>query len=458
MARSPQPSVPNSLARSGARRGIRVNSRLKAAAAPRAIKSLLPLALIGILWAYGWADDFTIEIFYTRDIYGHTELCGCSPALRGGLPRTRSLFDKLLAGRKLVLRLDCGNFLPKKEDPLLPVRFEQAIAGYAELAYDAVNLGARDIELGLEQLARLERSGIPVVSSNVLKAGGARLFPPYRVVEIEGLRIAIIGAAAIDSNRGELDGLEILAPEVALGRAMPELKRESPDLVILLGDFSARQALDIGSKIEGIDLIVSAADISFTPRSGPRIAGWSGDYGEHMGHALFSRSGGSSQLKYQMVPIGAELGEDARMVALLDRAREHATSRIAVSPTLDQQLAGYAGSASCQVCHASAYSIWRESRHSHSYETLEKRGVAGRWDCLACHVTGYDYRTGRYHAREVGCESCHGPGLAHIEFFASGRSGPRPSMRAGSQSCLKCHVKTNSPLFTFDYYWEKIKH
>lgn len=97
----------------------------------------------------------------------------------------------------------------------------------------------------------------------------------------------------------------------------------------------------------------------------------------------------------------------------------------------------YVGSKQCKFCHnkperGEQFSAWKSNRHSHAFETLSTheaarfakiRGMSTAPSesatCLKCHVTGYDVRTQTYPKKiaiedGIQCETCHGPGSAHV--------------------------------------------
>lgn len=122
------------------------------------------------------------------------------------------------------------------------------------------------------------------------------------------------------------------------------------------------------------------------------------------------------------------------------------------------------GSQACKRCHEQEYAAWSRSAHARSVRTLEIKGKNDEAGCVRCHVTGYG-RAGGFaedararHGEDlarVGCESCHGPGEAHVK--AEGKSPAGIVALADKcescvilQICGSCHDDANDPGFRFD--------
>jgi hypothetical protein len=117
----------------------------------------------------------------------------------------------------------------------------------------------------------------------------------------------------------------------------------------------------------------------------------------------------------------------------------------------------FAGTFTCGNCHEKALAFWKKTKHAHAMETLAKKGRAADPTCIGCHVTGYlqaggprdvKVATGRF--GDVGCESCHGPGLAHIVAEGSPAKRSSTKRKVEATTCLGCHTpdQTNKE---FDY-------
>jgi peroxiredoxin len=132
--------------------------------------------------------------------------------------------------------------------------------------------------------------------------------------------------------------------------------------------------------------------------------------------------------------------------------------------------AAYVGSDACRSCHASEFATWRQSPHARSLASLEAKGRSADTTCLSCHTTAFDLpggfaKTAQASAHpdlaRVGCESCHGPGEAHVEKNAP-KLGTIISLGDKCDSCVilqicgSCHDDANDPGFAFEVI-EKIE-
>jgi predicted CXXCH cytochrome family protein len=121
-------------------------------------------------------------------------------------------------------------------------------------------------------------------------------------------------------------------------------------------------------------------------------------------------------------------------------------------------------STTCGNCHVGHQSDWVTTRHADAYATLP---ATAQEFCKSCHsvssngniatgTTGYDAtQDAVYH--DVQCESCHGPGLAHVQNPEVAANVPlaNANLNDDGSSCAACHAGNHHP---FVEQWELSRH
>ncbi|MBI4083769.1 MAG: hypothetical protein HY423_14285, partial [Candidatus Lambdaproteobacteria bacterium] len=139
----------------------------------------------------------------------------------------------------LVL-LDAGDALggdPTTERPGAPA-IPPILGALNRLGYDALAPGVAELAAGLETAERLRAaSAFPWLAANVLRADGTPWLPAWRLLERDGLRIAVVGLSspgvALHVEPGGLGGLRFLALPPATRAWLPRLRADArADVVI----------------------------------------------------------------------------------------------------------------------------------------------------------------------------------------------------------------------------------
>lgn len=120
----------------------------------------------------------------------------------------------------------------------------------------------------------------------------------------------------------------------------------------------------------------------------------------------------------------------------------------------------------CGNCHVGVQLEWENTAHADAWDGLQSSGHAQAF-CEGCHTiselgnavdvaAGYNsVPDSTYH--DVQCESCHGPGLTHVE--EPGTSQPIPTLAvsttAANGTCAECHAGAHHP---FAEEWEQSPH
>ncbi len=105
----------------------------------------------------------------------------------------------------------------------------------------------------------------------------------------------------------------------------------------------------------------------------------------------------------------------------------------------------YVGAARCKMCHMPQFRAWEAGAKSKTWDRI--KDAADRDKCVACHTTGAGQPGGFTSAEAtpnltgVQCESCHGPGSAHVALPASNRehAARAATINKFITDCRSCH-------------------
>ena len=168
-----------------------------------------------------------------------------------------------------------------------------------------------------------------------------------------------------------------------------------------------------------------------------------------------------SSFSYRFEAMRKELPDNPAVRAIVDattkevnRIGKMATTAGTTAPLAQGQMVfpeNYIGSTACQSCHAPQFKKWLGTKHAAAYNTLADNGQQFNTQCLPCHVTGAFGQPGETilslpdDLRQVGCETCHGPGKQHASLPESVKLPGQPGM----DTCLRCHTGDHDANFIF---------
>lgn len=220
------------------------------AAANRSLRVLCALLLLAL---GARADEVHLVVLHTNDVHGQllpvraTWLGTEEPPLVGGLRAVARAVRRVRAEVAAeerpggVLVVDGGDWFQGTPEGQLD-RGAAFVRLLAAVGYDALALGNHEFDHGLANVERLVTTAAPrALCANVRDAeGGARpaWMRPWRVVEVAGLRVALVGLVTPETPViSHVDTRTLLAfepPEDALLAVLDELPSEV-DLVLPVG-------------------------------------------------------------------------------------------------------------------------------------------------------------------------------------------------------------------------------
>jgi len=346
-------------------------------------------------------------------------------------------------------------------------------------AVTGVKLGD-PVAAGKQAVAKLRGQGAQVVIGLIQAAEKKDAAQLMR--DIGGIDLAIVGLGLLapEPERTELEPQRIgdgwLIMPANRGQIVSRVDvtvRGGGPLVDAIGPVAATARLAVlDRQLDAIDADLKAfaadktADPAFVAQKQRERTQLAGDRDRLKAHPLVVPARGS-YFTLAQIRIAKGLACDVKVqdaVSAFYRATGEANVKAAASvavPAPAKGQAGYAGNESCSDCHEEAATFWTKTVHAQAWKTLEERGQQFDLDCIGCHVTGWDRPGGSNlghndKLRDVGCETCHGPGSIHVA--KGGLERPFAIQRAPAPDLCasQCHTKEHSDTFQLEPYLRDI--
>lgn len=496
--------------------------------------------------ARSWTPARVGEVYFSTEVSGFIEPCGCTTKPLGGIQRLATV---LARGNKDRILIDSGNlFFPPSgltEITRAQHLLKSRILGraYRQLGAAALNLAESDLFGGLELLRDLQREGaVPLVSANVRPIGDLGPTVARSVIRnVGGIRVGITGLAAPERVAG-IDGITAIEFASAVRSEVNVLRKGGAEAVIVLAHAGELGARELATAVPEVDVIVRGpgTPIEHEPQAPVRVGNVTiveaGSQGQHIGRLTLSFGAGAPERPIalddsgqravkqrhlmerkikayrmevdawsvdptkaeavkaklaQIESLEASIKQPLPSVAQVDRPNIRVdlitlSDDIPGDPEITRLLAAYyaqlagmnrekgdvslckqpdrakavfVGTEKCVDCHDSAYAFWKKTKHAKAWATLEDQGKHFDLTCVGCHTVGYQQPGGFCRLKDVGalknvgCESCHGPGSVHAE-----DSEPRSIILRASESTCKssCHIPDHSDAFVYEKYLREI--
>jgi len=192
------------------------------------------------------SETVTVTVLATTDTHGFLypwDYYTRQPAPRG-LAAAATLVAQARRESPHTLLIDCGDTIQGSSLESVhqaAVRAGKTVApepmmlAMNRMGYDAMVVGNHEFNFGLENLAAARRvARFPWLSANT--TGASPPFARYLVRTVGGVKVAVIGVTTAAIPQWEkpehIRGLSWLAPEEGVRRALEELEREKPDVII----------------------------------------------------------------------------------------------------------------------------------------------------------------------------------------------------------------------------------
>jgi hypothetical protein len=458
---------------------------------------------------------------------GYLEPCGCTAENQmGGMSHRADLFRIIKEKKWPVTALDLGGtiYRTRKQDIL---KLNAILSGFKLMGYGAAALGIKELELARDTDVLLTLDNLnpddeeilpPYISANVK----IQDFGPRRtqIIKVGGKTIGVTAVFGTKNQReilpeGSTAEPIMTDPKTELKLAIEELKKQKPDLMVLLSHSSLDESEEYAKAFPDVfDAVLSAGgteDGNANPKSiGKTLFLTVGIKGKHVGVLGFypDEKDAKKRFRFELVDLdGDRFKEVKSMHTLMENYQtelkdnyEEVFDDVKFGPHPSGST--FVGAAQCGKCHTKAFAKWSTTKHAKAYEGLllgridqRKNWIKRNYDpeCIACHVTGWDpekvlrFDSGFQikelakspelftHLKGQQCENCHGPGSKHVTLEKAWQIDPDPKLNGRlielrkelqltlelakeRRTCYKCHDLDNSPKFNFEKYWKEVEH
>jgi 2',3'-cyclic-nucleotide 2'-phosphodiesterase (5'-nucleotidase family) len=248
----------------------------------------------------------------------------------GGYARIATLVAQIRAANpERVLFCDCGDTFqgtyPAQETqgqalvPIMNALGLDAMTAHWEFAYGPESFRQRAAQLNY-----------PMLAINVYdQATQERLFPPYSVKEIGGLRLGLVGIASniVDKTMPPSfsAGLQFTLGREELPAIIDVLRaQEQVDLVVLISHLGFPQDMKLLSEVQGVDVCLSGHTHNrlYKPAlQGKTLIIQSGCHGSFLGRLDLEIEGGRvTDYRHQLIEVEARIDPDPAVAELVRQA------------------------------------------------------------------------------------------------------------------------------------------
>lgn len=209
---------------------------------------------------------------YVRDIpVGHAGFAGLATLIKTARAEAAQLETPcLLADNGDILQ---GSALGELLARMPVTKAHPIVAGLDRMRYDAIGVGNHDIDHGLPYLQQIAAvSQAPFLSSNLVVTAGSAIrastivrcrLGPHTKASLNIGFLSVLPAQTGIWNKPMLDGLaHIIPPQQALSKAIPQVRAQGADIIILLAHMGIEDAQtddDVRAltKLKGVDAMIA---------------------------------------------------------------------------------------------------------------------------------------------------------------------------------------------------------
>ena len=173
----------------------------------------------------------TLRIIYTSDMQGQINY---SDGQYAGYEKVAALSHKLSSEGDHVLLLDAGNCLG--DSVIAEMDNGQSILSLMNtMQYDAMVTGPMDFVYGADTLSSLRsKASFPFLAANITKADGSTVFENYKILNINSVRIGVIGVTTgLSQTQAQKSSLTVADPVETVKNVLGQMSGKTDAVIVL---------------------------------------------------------------------------------------------------------------------------------------------------------------------------------------------------------------------------------
>ena len=214
-----------------------------------------------------------LTLLHSNDMHGDFLAEQIDDELVGGVGLLSGYINKVRQEEKNVLYaiagdMFCGSIIDSEFHGVSTIQIMNM------LAPDIVTVGNHEVDYGVAHLLFLEKCAeFPIINANLyIKTNHTRLFDPYRVIEIDGMKILFIGVLTeitlMKCKKDELVGTFVTLEDAAkeVGKICNAYNATDVDMTVLLTHIGLEEDKKLAEMLDpawGVDVIIGGHSHSF---------------------------------------------------------------------------------------------------------------------------------------------------------------------------------------------------
>lgn len=225
-------------------------------------------------FVFAESSDKTIQIIATSDVhnqfYGY-EYATNSELTKGGITRVATVVKELREKNPNTILVDNGDTIQGNSSQLFidGEETQPMIVALNAMDYETMTLGNHEFNYGIDKLDKIvaDLEDTTILCGNVYRPNGERLGASYKIVERDGIRVALIGMVTphiVKWDATKLEGFKVTAPVEETQKAIKEIQDgDLADVMVAVvhmgkdGEYGDDSAAEIAEKCPELAAVIA---------------------------------------------------------------------------------------------------------------------------------------------------------------------------------------------------------